>query len=111
MKILHGILVTILIICFATAFQGAFAHEYDGSKYTESGLYQFMIPAMETSSSSDVGGVGSTSSSTRGVTGDEATTIINNVNGMIRTIMISSIVIILLIIALVYFFINRRRGY
>lgn len=109
MKILHGILITILIISFTTALQGAFA--YDGSKYSESGLCQVMIPVVETSSSSDFGGVGSTSASTRGVTGDEATTIINNVNGMIKTIMIVSVVIILLAFALIFFFIKRRRGF
>lgn len=114
MKISQGILITILVISFATALQGAFAGEYGDIKYTGSGISEVFTPVIETSMSSGINGVGdigSTSTSNRGVTGDEATNIINNVNGMIRTIMIASIVIILIIFALIYYFLKRRRRF
>lgn len=109
MKILHGILITILIISFSTALQGAFAYESGDSKYTEeSGLYQVLAPVMKTSGSHGGSDISSTSDNP-GVTGDDATTMINEVSGMIKTIIILAVVIILLIIALVYFFFKKRR--
>lgn len=110
MKILRGILITIFVISFATALQGASAYEYGDSKYTEqAGLSQVLTPVMKTSGSSGGSGIDSTQYDNTGVTGDEATNMINTVSGMIKTIIILSVVIILTIIALIYFFFKKRR--